>query len=183
MSELDAFRAAKDRFFREHPNSPLTDEQRRTFAGLRYFPEDPTLRLSLPVELLERPSTIVMPTSAGDTRTYRRLGRVRLAIDGHDAALTLFADESGALFLPFADALAGEETYGAGRYLDPEPLGDGRVLVDFNLAYNPSCAYNDGWSCPITPPENRLRVAIRAGEQIYPDPVHLAEDDEAEALR
>jgi uncharacterized protein len=182
MSELDAFRAAKDRFFREHPNSPLTEEQRWTFAGLHYFPEDPALRLSLPVERFESPSTIVMPTSAGETRTYRRLGGVRFAIDGQDAALTLFADESGTLFLPFADALAGEETYGAGRYLDPAPLDDGRVLVDFNLAYNPSCAYNDGWSCPMAPAENRLRVAIRAGEQIYPDPVHLTEGEESEAL-
>ncbi|HWQ12947.1 MAG TPA: DUF1684 domain-containing protein [Roseiflexaceae bacterium] len=183
MSELDAFRAAKDRFFKAHPRSPLTEAQRQTFTGLRYFPENAPLRLALPVERFESPSTIVLPTSAGDTRTYRRLGRVRFTIDGQDAALTLFADEAGALFLPFADTLAGGETYGAGRYLDPEPLGDGRVLVDFNLAYNPSCAYNDGWSCPITPAENRLKVAIRAGEQIFPDAVHTAEDQETAARR
>jgi uncharacterized protein (DUF1684 family) len=70
-------------------------------------------------------------------------------------------------FLPFADALAGVETYGAGRYLEPEPVGDGQFVVDFNLAYNPYCAYNDDWSCPITPRENRLTVPIRAGEKLY----------------
>lgn len=169
MSQLDVFRAAKDRFFKEHPHSPLTGAQREAFQGLRYFPEQPALRLALPVEPLAERSTLEMQTSTGDTQVYRRLGRLRFTIDGQEATLTLFADEAGGLFLPFADALAGRETYGAGRYLEPEPLGDGRVLVDFNLAYNPYCAYNDDWSCPITPPENRLKVAIRAGEQLFHD--------------
>lgn len=174
MTTLDAFRAAKDRFFTEHPQSPLTEEQRQSFSGLRYFPENQALRLTLPVEGFDAPSTIVMQTSMGDTRVYSRFGRVRFAVDGHEAALTLFSDQSGGLFLPFADALAGEETYAAGRYLEPELLPDGRVIVDFNVAYNPYCAYNDGWSCPVTPPENRLKVAIRAGEQIFPDVQHIA---------
>jgi uncharacterized protein (DUF1684 family) len=167
MSQLDAFRAAKDRFFKQHPQSPLTDEQRSSFQGLRYFPEQPALRLALPVEPSGDEATLVMQTSTGDTQEYRRIGRLRFTVDGQEAALTLFADETGGLFLPFADALAGTETYGAGRYLEPEPLGDGRVLVDFNLAYNPYCAYNDDWSCPLTPPENRLTVAIRAGERLF----------------
>jgi uncharacterized protein len=183
MSELDVFRAAKDRFFKEHPHSPLTDEQRETFSGLRYFPENLALRLALSLERFETPSTIVMATSTGDTRVYERLGRVCFAVDGQEATLTLFADESGRLFLPFADALAGQETYGAGRYLDPELLDDGRVLLDFNLAYNPSCAYNDDWSCPITPPENRLAVAIRAGEQVFPDVHHATLSEESADLR
>lgn len=171
MSQLDAFRAAKDRFFKEHPQSPLTEEQRAAFAGLRYFPERPELRLALPVEPFADESTIVMQTSTGDAQEYRRLGRLRFTVDGQEAILTLFADEAGGLFLPFADALAGQETYGAGRYLEPEPLADGRVLLDFNLAYNPYCAYNDEWSCPLTPPENRLRLAIRAGERLFHEPV------------
>jgi uncharacterized protein (DUF1684 family) len=171
MSQLDAFRAAKDRFFTEHPQSPLTDEQRERFAGLHYFPERPELRLALPVEPLAEAAPIVMQTSTGDSRSYRRLGLLRFTIDGRETVLTLFADDAGGLFLPFVDALAGSETYGAGRYLEPQPLADDRVLVDFNLAYNPSCAYNDDWSCPITPPENRLKVAIRAGERLFHDPV------------
>lgn len=171
MNQLDAFRAAKDRFFTEHPQSPLTDEQRERFAGLHYFPERPELRLVLPVEPLVEVAPIVMQTSTGDSRSYRRLGRLRFNVDDHEMALTLFADEAGGLFLPFADALAGSETYGARRYLEPEQLADGRVLIDFNLAYNPSCAYNEDWSCPITPPENRLLIAIRAGERLFHDPV------------
>ncbi len=80
----------------------------------------------------------------------------------------MYRNEHG-FFLPFADALAGDETYGAGRYLEPEPAGDDRLLIDFNLAYNPYCAYNPNWSCPITPAENRLKVAIRAGEKVFDD--------------
>jgi uncharacterized protein (DUF1684 family) len=171
MSQLDAFRAAKDRFFKEHPQSPLTDEQRERFAGLHYFPERPELRLALPVKPFAQATTIVLQTSTGDRLSYRRLGLLRFTIEGREAVLTLFAAEAGGLFLPFVDALAGSETYGAGRYLEPEQRADGRVLIDFNLAYNPSCAYNDDWACPITPPENRLLIAIRAGERLFHDSV------------
>ncbi len=79
-----------------------------------------------------------------------------------------FRKEKDGYFLPFVDALAGKETYGAGRYLEPEPLGKGLFLVDFNLAYNPYCAYNDMWSCPISPAENHLKIPIRAGEKLFP---------------
>ena len=177
MSKLEAFRKAKDRFFASHPQSPLAPEQQAEFAGLRYFPENPALRLVLPVERFAESEQVTMQTSTGDTRSYRRYGRVRFSAEGQEAALTLYAD-GDSLFLPFAYALAGEQTYGAGRYLEPELLADGRIVIDFNLAYNPYCAYNDDWSCPITPRENRLSVAIRAGEQIFKtevsDHVHLA---------
>jgi uncharacterized protein (DUF1684 family) len=97
---------------------------------------------------------------------YRRFGRFTFTVDGQEAQLTIFTDGQG-YFLPFVDAQAGKETYGAGRYLEPEPLPNGKFLVDFNLAYNPYCAYNENWSCPLTPAENRLKVAIRAGEMTY----------------
>ena len=115
-----------------------------------------------------------MQTSTGDAQVYRQLGTLRFSVDDQPVTLTLFADEAGGLFLPFADALAGRETYGAGRYLEPERLADGRVLVDFNLAYNPYCAYNDDWSCPLTPMENWLKVPIRAGERLFHDSVSPA---------
>jgi uncharacterized protein len=166
MTKLEQFRAQKDQFFKAHPQSPLSVEQQQTFQGLRYFPENSALRLVVPIEPFAEVDTIEMQTSTGDTRTYVRYGRVRFQVDGQDAVLTLYAD-GDMLFLPFADALASVETYGAGRYLEPERLSDGRVLIDFNLAYNPYCAYNDDWSCPITPLENRLKVPIRAGEQMY----------------
>jgi uncharacterized protein (DUF1684 family) len=107
-----------------------------------------------------------MQTTTGDVQTYERFGRVRFPVAGEEAALTIYRNENG-FFLPFVDALAGNETYGAGRYLEPEELPDGTLLVDFNLAYNPYCAYNENWSCPITPAENRLKVPIRAGEKVF----------------
>jgi uncharacterized protein (DUF1684 family) len=87
-------------------------------------------------------------------------------VEGQEAQLTIYQNENG-YFLPFVDALAGKETYPAGRYLEPEELYGNHFLVDFNLAYNPYCAYNEMWSCPITPAENRLKVPIRAGEKMF----------------
>jgi uncharacterized protein len=172
MTGLEQFRAQKDGFFKTRPDSPLTPEQQATFAGLRYFPENPELRLVLPIKEFAEKDTIVMQTSTGDERVYTRYGRLRFTVEGQEVALTVYADDhSGTFFLPFVDALRGRETYGAGRYLDPEPLEDGQFLIDFNLAYNPYCAYNDDWSCPLTPIENWLKVPIRAGEQIA-DEIH-----------
>jgi uncharacterized protein (DUF1684 family) len=168
MTELEQFRAQKDTLFKTHPQSPLTAEQQAFFAGLCYFPENPQLRLVLPLEPFAEHDVVVMQTSTGDERQFTRYGRLHFTVDAQDVALTLYADlDSGAFFLPFIDALRGRETYGAGRYLDPEPLQDGLFLVDFNVAYNPYCAYNDEWSCPITLRENHLAVPIRAGEKLY----------------
>lgn len=167
MSQLSEFRIAKDEFFRESPGSPLTPDQRRSFDGLVYFPEDPSLDLQVVVQPFERPDEVKMQTTTGDVQTYERYGVFTFEVEGQSAQLTLFHNESG-FFLPFVDSLAGTETYGAGRYLEPEPLRGHRFNVDFNLAYNPYCAYNDAWSCPITPAENRLQVPIRAGEKAFP---------------
>ena len=97
---------------------------------------------------------------------YQRFGRIHFNMEGQLAELTIYTSDGG-YFLPFVDSLANQETYGAGRYLEPEPLGDGRFAIDFNYAYNPYCAYNDAWSCPLTPFDNRLKVAIRAGEKLF----------------
>lgn len=166
MSDLDDFRGDKDAHFKHSPHSPLTPEQRRSFTGLSYFPENPALRLELALEEFDPKPAIEMPTSTGAVQRYQKFGRFTFTVDGQPAALTLYAGEHG-YFLPFVDSLANTETYGAGRYLEPEPLGGGRFLVDFNLAYNPYCAYNDNWSCPLTPFENRLKVAVRAGEKVF----------------
>ena len=166
MSELIAFRAEKDEFFGHHPQSPLTSDQRREFKGLQYFPENAALRLELSVEPMADQAAMQMQTSTGGVQTYFRYGRFRFQVDGQDAELTIYQNENG-YFLPFADSLAGSETYPAGRYLEPELLPGNRFLVDFNLAYNPYCAYNEMWSCPITPAENRLKVPIRAGEKLF----------------
>jgi len=165
--DLTAFRTHKDEFFAHHLQSPLTPRQRRAFTGLAYFPEVPELRMEVTVERFADSEEIQMQTSTGDIQIYKRYGRFQFMVDGQEAKLTIYADDHG-FFLPFADSLAGKETYPAGRYLEPEPLANGKILIDFNLAYNPYCAYNDQYSCPLTPFENRLKVPIRAGEKLYP---------------
>ena len=166
MTQLDEFRAMKNQYFKQELESPLTPEQREAFTGLEYFPENPSLRLELDIEPYPEKEIIRMQTSTGDIQEHTRYGRIRFVVEGQEVALTIYKDPHG-YFLPFADSLAGVETYGAGRYLEPEPAGKGKFLVDFNYAYNPYCAYNETWSCPITPAENRLKAPIRAGEMAY----------------
>lgn len=166
MTELEQFRAEKDEFFRSHRQSPLAPEQKRDFTGLNYFPENDKLRLEVKVELLDDGQPVQIQTTSGGVQVYVRHGRFGFSVDGQDAELTIYRSEHG-YFLPFVDSLAGEETYPAGRYLEPEELPGNRFLVDFNIAYNPYCAYNEMWSCPITPAENRVKVPVRAGEKIF----------------
>ena len=171
MSELEEFRAEKDAFFRDDPRSPLRPEQRSAFEGLAYFGENPDLVILAPLDTegVDRAERIETPTTTGGERVYRRAGKVRFEVDGEPAELTLFSSpDMHDLFVPFRDATSGSETYGAGRYLEVDPpASDGTVVVDLNYAYNPYCAYNPDWSCPIPPAENRLTVAIRAGERDF----------------
>ena len=166
MSELDVMRAEKDELFKNHFQSPLTREQRRDFKGLNYFPENEALRLEVKVEPVNDSNPIMMQTSTGGVQEYVRYGKFKFLVDDQEAELTIYQTEQG-FFLPFVDSLAGVETYPAGRYLEPEELPGNYFLVDFNVAYNPFCAYNEMWSCPITPAENRLKVPIRAGEKLF----------------
>jgi uncharacterized protein (DUF1684 family) len=164
--ELMALRREKDQFFKASPQSPLSPDQQDAFTGLSYYEPDAAFDLVVTVEpVSSADSEIVIETTTGDTRRYRRYGRFRFNVGGQDTELTIYEAPYG-YFLPFVDASAGVETYAAGRYLEPDELEDGTFHIDFNLAYNPYCAYNEGWSCPITPTENRLNVAIRAGEKL-----------------
>jgi uncharacterized protein (DUF1684 family) len=164
MNTLDDFRKGKDDFFKNHYQSPLSAEQKRSFTGLHYYPENPSLRLELPLEKEPLPQPVIIQTSTGEVREYLHVGQVRFNVDGQEATLQVYDDGQG-YFLPFVDATAPQETYGAGRYLEPHDLGNGSLIVDFNLAYNPYCAYNEQWSCPLPPNENRLKVRIEAGEK------------------
>jgi uncharacterized protein (DUF1684 family) len=166
MFNYHEFRSEKDDFFVHSPQSPLDQEQQRAFQGLRYFPENPALRIEVPVEVFPTQEIISIQTTGGVPQSYRRYGRFKFNVGSENAELTLYASEDG-YFLPFVDSMAGKETYPAGRYIEVEKLAKGKFLVDFNLAYNPYCAYNDQWSCPLTPAENRLKVPIRAGEKIF----------------
>ena len=109
-----------------------------------------------------------MQTSTGDVTSYQRLGTISFDLDGAPAKLTLYRDDHGGeFFLPFVDATSGKETCGTGRYLDVEQTHDGKIVVDFNCAYNPYYAHIEKWSCPQTPFENRIQVPIRAGEKNF----------------
>jgi len=166
MTSLKELRKMKDDFFALDGQSPLTPAQKKGFKGLKYFPPNQALNLQVTLKEFPEKQQIEMQTNTGDIQVYQRFGRFQFTVDGQTAELTLYQSDNG-WFLPFVDSLAGKETYPAGRYLEPEPLGDGRFQVDFNLAYNPYCAYNDLWSCPLTPFENRLRLPIRAGEKLF----------------
>lgn len=168
MSELTEFRDRKDMSLRKDHHSPLTEQQKDTFRGLNYYDERPDLRYITELKRYEHEDVIDLQTSTGSIASYLRWGKISFEVDDDVAELTIFKDHRGDnLFLPFADATSGNETYGAGRYLEVQVKPNGRVLVDFNYAYNPYCAYNEHWSCPLTPAENRLSVTIRAGEKLF----------------
>jgi uncharacterized protein (DUF1684 family) len=145
---LQRFRSDKDHFFAHAPESPLSAEQQRAFTGLDYFDENLNLKVRATVD-----------------RTVEQ-------VDGEPTQVTLYASgNSDELFVPFRDATSGRESYGAGRYLDVHAHGDD-VTIDFNYAYNPTCAYDPSWSCPLPPAENWLKVPIRAGEKTFGEAAH-----------
>ncbi len=166
MTPLEKFRKDKDQFFRSDPDSPLSRDQRRTFKGLSYYPENAALRFDAVVDVFPEQDKVHMQTSTGDVQEYTRYGKLRFQVDEEPAELTVYMGDDGGAFVPFTDATSGTETYGAGRYLELEHHGN-HFHVDFNLAYNPWCAYSPDYSCPIPPRENRLKVPIRAGEKDF----------------
>ena len=166
MTSLQEFRKMKDEFFARDGSSPLTPEQKKIFKGLNYFPPNPAMNMEVAVEQFTDKQRVEMQTTTGDIQVYERYGKFRFKVDDRPAELTIYHSADG-YFLPFVDSLARKDTYPAGRYLEPEDLGHNRFRVDFNLAYNPYCAYNDYWSCPLTPFENHIKVPIRAGEKLF----------------
>jgi len=175
---LAGFRERKDAYFKEHANSPLTPEQKPIFNGLSYYPENEDLNLVLDIDTEGEGvgEVVTIATVSGEAKQYIRVGRVHFPVDGVETTLSVFQNvESGKFFVPFRDATSGKETYAVGRYLDPKATPDGKLVFDLNLAYNPMCAYNSGWACPIPPFENFLKVPILAGETL-PDFVDYSEE-------
>jgi uncharacterized protein (DUF1684 family) len=167
IDALEAQRAEKDAYFRQNPYSPLEPEDRQTFSGLKYYQPDLAFQYILQLQPAD-PERITLQTNTGDEQTYNRIGTVKFEVDGEPAEAAIYqSTDDDDLFLPFRDATSGKETYGAGRYLEPVDLGNAEVLVDFNLAYNPYCAYSPNYSCPLPPVENWLKVPIHAGEKKF----------------
>ncbi len=159
-------RKAKDDFFALSAHSPLEPEARAAFTGLSYFDPNPDLTYTVPIQEADG-TEVRVQTSDGQERTYRRAAQARITVAGEPLDVTLYSTGHPGFFVPFRDATSGKATYGAGRYLDIEPNEDGTVTIDFNLAYNPFCAYNDAFSCPLPPGENWLPVPIEAGEKSF----------------
>jgi len=159
-------RREKDDYFRRAHDSPLTREERTSFTGLRYFAEDASLRYRVTLDTTAAGDEEEIEMSNGSTTRMRRVGVVRFDVGGERGELAAF-EQGDELFIPFRDGTSGAETYGAGRYVEAEPLGGNEYELDFNRAYNPYCAYNDSWRCPLPPRENWLSVPIRAGELAF----------------
>ena len=169
--ELDPLvraRAAKDHLFGHGHDSPLTPEQRAAFKGLRYFAPDPAYRFLVRLAPVEGGAKHEIQLSDGATTEMDPAGAFAFTLGGGEHRLIGYESEGGGVFVPFRDATSGKETYGAGRYVEAHPDGQGTYLLDFNQAYNPYCAYNDAWSCPLPPRENWLTAPIKAGEQTFP---------------
>jgi len=167
------WRDTRDELFREHPQSPVPAERREELGGLLYFDYDASLRLTADVSPSD-PRRYEIGTSGDGAYAFTRFGTVSLDLAGEERSLELYWLEGygGGIFLPFADATSGESTYGAGRYLLDTVKGadlgadaDGRLVLDFNFAYNPSCSYDPAWVCPLATPSNRLSAPVEAGER------------------
>jgi len=169
------FRTERDDLFKHHPQSPLSESQKERFSGLSYFDYDPSLRFALPVEHDVEPGTLEITLQDDGPLRLQRFGRVRFRVEDDEHTLSLFwiSGYGGGVLLPFKDLTGASETYGGGRYLldtiKQADLGseNGRLVIDFNYAYNPSCAYNPRWHCPLAPVENDLPVRIAAGEKRF----------------
>lgn len=166
------WRGVRDRLFRDHPQSPIDDRDR--FAALAFFPYDPALRFHVELDPLQDAGLETFPAGDDGDLRMRPFARSRGLQEALGGELTLYwlLGYGGGVFLPFADATSGRETYGAGRYLldtiksaDLGTAPDGRTVLDFNFAYNPSCAYSPRYVCPLAPTANRLPAAVRAGER------------------
>jgi uncharacterized protein (DUF1684 family) len=172
--QLERERQEKNRFFMLHPQSPLPIKDRTKLkGGLDVYPPDPAYRFELELYEHEDKEVIRVEATKGEMREFIRWGEFRFKL--HNQACTLQAYKSALeekrLFVPFRDATSGKETYGAGRYMDLEPeehrTNDGKWVLDLNKAYNPWCAYSEDYTCPLVPPENWLKVPVRAGEKDY----------------
>ena len=168
----EKWRSTRERLFKTHPQSPLSEERRPAFSGCRYYDYDAEARVLADVVALE-PERREIVTSTGVSYAFSRFARAEFSLYGDRCASELYWLEGygGGLFLPFGDATSGETTYPAGRYLLDTVKGadlgteGGRLVLDFNFAYNPSCAYDPRWVCPLAPTSNWLPVAVTAGEQ------------------
>lgn len=183
QSRIKKNRMEKRKHFKYADASPLTNEQKKDFKSLNYFGIDTQYKVKAHVEKLSNPDTFRMAYKNGKSQAYIRFASLRFKLKGNATKLVAYRNvddnkksSQNPLFIPFYDATNGKSTYGGGRYLDikMEQLGDS-VTLDFNKAYNPYCAYNDGYACPVPPKENRLEMAVKAGEKQFKAPAQASD--------
>jgi uncharacterized protein (DUF1684 family) len=173
QQQLEEYRKDKDKMFRDSKDSPLNDKQKASFKGLSYFEPDISYRLNASLRYPDTDTLINMLTTTGEERLLKTYAYADFTLNGMGHTLTIYvaADQESveSLFIPFTDETNGVETYETGRYLELEmpPLKDSRLVLDFNTAFNPYCAYSEAYSCPIPPPHNHLKTSIRAGEKSF----------------
>ena len=167
VAQIAEARAVKDKTFREEPE-PIPRDKVNVLLPLRYYPPDPSYSTPAELKLANERPVFEMPTSTGKLRRMERVGVLEFLLRGQPLSLAAFVEEGQPLellFVPFADLTTGKETYPAGRYLEIRPTSTGFYNIDFNQAFNPTCAYNASYDCPYPPPSNRLKVEIKAGEK------------------
>lgn len=172
--EMLANRVEKDREFKESEDSPLTEKQKPIFEMLSYFPIAEKYKVRAELHRNSSEQIVKINITDGSQREYYVFGNAHFHLEGKELDVTVYKPvktDSEYLFIPFYDATSADLTYGGGRYVEPVILEDGSLEIDFNLAYNPYCAYNHTYRCPIPPQDNNLNVSILAGEKI-PDFVH-----------
>lgn len=174
LEEIAAHRAEKDNEFKQSEESPLTDEQKPEFEALTYFPATEKYKVRADLHRNVNEQIVKININDGSQREYYVFGNAHFHLDGKELDLTVYKPvktEADYLFIPFYDQTSADLTYGGGRYVEPVVTENGSLEIDFNLAYNPYCAYNHKYRCPIPPQENSLNVSILAGEKI-PDFAH-----------
>lgn len=167
--QITLYRHQKAEFYRNSPESPFI-AQKVTFTYLNYFPVDPSYRIKAEFAPSSPIEKLALATSTGGYDTLLVMGTASFEWEGKHQSLLVLGNENSedGLFVPFQDATTGNSTYGAGRYLEVLAPGKGEILLDFNTSYNPYCAYTEGYTCPFPPKENRLTIAVEAGEKNYP---------------
>ena len=180
IGDPDKFRAFRDREFRDPKTSPLESWDVPRFKGLHYFKINRSYKVQADLVRTPNEKKFNMPTSSGVTKVYVKFGELSFQLQGRHYVLGVYQSEALSqtekykdyLLIPFRDLTNGKDTYGGGRYIDLEIPSSDVIALDFNLAYNPSCAYSSRWNCPIPPKENNLRTKIMAGEKSYRKPPH-----------
>lgn len=170
IEKIETVRSEKEEYMKTSIESPFKNSS-KPFTGLNYFPANLDYKVKAKIEQIETKSYLNLTTSAGKSEKYLKYAYAKFELKGQEMKLLLLKKANGSkkepIFTAFADDTSGKSTYGAGRYLDLSFKNATRIDLDFNLAYNPYCAYNDSFSCPFPPSENILPVSIEAGEKPY----------------